>query len=55
MIANMANLFAPVLPVGTEALRRMLSLPEAKWVPVTLPESFTLGEISILYTKIDEK
>lgn len=55
MIANMANLFAPVIPVGTEALRKMLSLPEAKWAPVTLPETFTLGEISILYTKIDEK
>jgi len=55
MIANMANLFSPVIPVGTEALRKMLSLPEAKWEPITLPETFTLGEIAILYTKIDEK
>ena len=55
MIANMANLFAPVLPVGTDALRKTLALPEAKWDVVTLPETFTLGEVSILYTKIDEK
>ena len=55
MIANMANLFAPVLPVGTDALRKTLALPEGKWEVVTLPETFTLGEVSILYTKIDEK
>ena len=55
MIANMANLFAPVLPVGTDALRKILALPEATWDVVTLPETFTLGDVSILYTKIDEK
>lgn len=55
MMANMANLFAPVIPVGTEALRKILPIGEAKWASVTLPESITLGEVNILYTKIDEK
>ena len=55
MIANMANLFNPVLPVGTEALRKILPVGEPKWEVVTLPETFTLGEVGILYTRIDEK
>lgn len=55
LMANMANLFAPVIPVGTEALRKILSLPKAAWEPITLPATFTLGEVPILYTRIDEK
>ncbi len=55
MMANMSNLFAPVIPVGTEALAKTLSLGEPSWSVVTLPESFTLSDVAILYTKIDEK
>lgn len=55
LMGNMANLFAPLLPVGTEGLRRILPLPSPAWAPVELPATFTLGDVAILYQKIEEK
>ncbi|MBQ7355595.1 MAG: hypothetical protein IJW62_08765, partial [Clostridia bacterium] len=54
LMANMANLFAPVIPEGCEKLAKVLNIEKLSWTPVTLPETFTLGEVPILYTRIDE-
>ena len=54
LMANMANLFAPVIPVGTEALRDMLRLPKAAWEPIAPPDGLVLTEAKILYTRIEE-
>lgn len=54
LMANMANLFSPVIPQGCEVLARMFGItPE--WKPVEMPETFTLGEIEMLYKRIDEE
>ena len=55
LMANMANLFAPIIPEGCEKLAKVLGMDKLSWNPVTLPETFTLGEVPILYTRIDEK
>lgn len=55
LMANMANLFAPIIPEGCEKLSKVLGMEKLSWNPVTLPETFTLGEVPILYTRIDEK
>ncbi|MBE6607045.1 MAG: methionine--tRNA ligase [Ruminococcaceae bacterium] len=54
LMANMANLFNPLIPQGTEILAKMLGItPE--WKPVEMPKTFTLGEIEMLYKRIDEE
>ncbi len=55
MAANMANLFAPLIPVGAEKLADLLGIEKLSWNEVTLPESFTLGDVSIIYNRIDEQ
>ena len=55
LMANMANIFAPVIPEGCGKLASMLPMGELAYKPTTLPESFSLGEVPILYTRIDEK
>lgn len=55
LMANMANLFAPVIPNGCEKLATVLSIDKLSWNPVTLPSTFTLGDVPILYTRIEEK
>ena len=53
IMANMANLFAPIIPQGCEKLASVLGLPAPSWNEVTLPESFRIEEAPILYSKID--
>lgn len=55
LMANMANLFAPVIPNGCEKLAAVLGIEKLSWSPVELPATFTLGDIPILYTRIEEK
>ena len=55
MAANMANLFAPLIPTGAKALADLLSIKELSWNEVTLERSFTLGDVNIIYARIDEK
>ncbi len=54
-MANMANIFAPVIPDGATRLSKILPMESLKYEPTTLPESFTLDEVPILYARIDEK
>ena len=55
LMANMANIFAPVIPDGATRLSKILPMESLKYEPTTLPESFTLDEVPILYARIDEK
>jgi methionyl-tRNA synthetase len=52
IMANMSNLFYPVIPFGCEKLRKMLELPEKTvWNEENISIS-QLGEINILYDRI---
>ena len=55
MAANMANLFAPLIPCGAEALAKLLGIKVEKWEEINLPDTFTLGDVAIIYNRIDEK
>ncbi len=55
LMANLANIMAPIIPDGAEKLSKMIPMGELKWSPVRLPETFELGDIPILYARIDEK
>lgn len=55
LMANMANLFAPVIPSGCEKLAETLQMGKLSWTPAELSLPLTLGEVPILYARIDEK
>jgi methionyl-tRNA synthetase len=55
LMANLANLMAPVIPEGSAKIASILPMGELSWKPVQLPTSFELSEVPILYTRIDEK
>jgi len=53
LMANMANLFAPIIPQGCEKLTGILGTPAPVWREVTLPETFEIGDVEILYSRIE--
>lgn len=55
MIANMANMIAPVLPHASQKIKQMLELPEYKWQEVEISGDYKIQDLRILYNKIDEK
>lgn len=55
MIANIANLIAPILPKGSKKIKEMLSLPEYKWEPQCIKGNLSIKNLDILYDRIDEK
>lgn len=53
IMANMTNLFAPVIPDGCDILRNILHLPKVPcWRPIFPPKDLILGECPILYQRI---
>jgi len=53
MMANMSNLFSPVIPDGCERLRKMLKLSEPTgWNIINVEENLILDECPILYERI---
>lgn len=53
MMANMSNLFAPIIPNGCSKLRNMLQLPEkSDWKEITVKPNLVLDSIHILYNRI---
>ncbi len=54
MMANMANLFAPVIPNSTMKLREILKLKNYVWEPINIEEGLVLGEVPILFERIDK-
>ena len=56
--ANLAIAFEPFLPISSEKLRQMLGLEKANWEELgrtdLLPEGHALGEVSLLFEKIED-
>ena len=53
IMANMSNLFAPILTKGCLKLRKMLNLlDEACWTPIDIADDLKLVDCSVLYNKI---
>lgn len=53
IIANMSNLFAPVLPFGCEKIRKMLNMTnDYSWQEIYAPKNLKLAEIKVIYSKI---
>ena len=53
IMANMSNLFAPVIPDACLRLREILNLSAKEtWNPVKIEKSLTLGECPVLYERI---
>ena len=55
MIANLANLIAPILPNASKKIKKMLNLPKAKWEAEEINGDYQIENIDILYNRIDEK
>ena len=56
--ANLSIAFEPFLPFSSEKLRKMLHMEEAHWEELgkidLLPEGHQLGEVSLLFEKIED-
>ena len=56
--ANLAIAFEPFLPISSDKLRQMLGLEKANWEDLgrtdLLPEGHELGEVSLLFEKIED-
>ena len=56
--ANLSIAFEPFLPISSDKLRQMLGLEKANWEDLgrtdLLPEGHELGEVSLLFEKIEE-
>lgn len=55
MIANISNLIAPILPKASKKIKQMLNLPDYKWQEISISGNYTINNLEILYTKLDEK
>lgn len=55
MIANIANMIAPILPNGSKKIKSMLNLPEYKWEETDINGDIFINNLNILYDRLDEK
>ena len=55
MIANMANLIAPVMMDGSKRIKEMLNLPEFKWEEETISGDYKINNLAILYERKEEE
>lgn len=58
LVANLSIVFEPFLPFSSKKLREMLNLAEFEWASLgsisLLPEGHTLGEVGLLFDKIED-
>jgi methionyl-tRNA synthetase len=54
MIANIANMIAPIMPKGSLKIKKMLNLDDFKFEEVTINGDIKLNEVEILYNRLDE-
>ena len=54
MIANIANLIAPIMPNGSLKIKKMLNLGEFKFEETTISGDIKLNEVEILYNRLEE-
>ena len=55
IIANLAVLLEPFLPFSSEKIKNMLSMDGTGWHPVSIPAGLKLGQVDILFERIDKK
>lgn len=55
VIANLSMLLDPFLPFSSKKLRETLSLGGSSWQPVTVPSDTALGNVEILFERLDKK
>lgn len=55
MIANMANMIAPILPHASSKIKRMLNLPDFKWKEENINGEYIINDLEVLYDRIDEE
>lgn len=54
MIANMANMIAPVMPDASKKIKEMLNLPEYKWGLTEISGDYKVNDLKILYDRLEE-
>ena len=52
MIANLANLYEPIMPDACSKIRKYLKLDEAKWEPVIINKEIKLENIEPLFERL---
>lgn len=55
MMANIANLIAPILPHASIKIKDMLNLKEYKWEEEIIKGDYQINNLQVLYDRIDEK
>ncbi len=52
LMANMANLYSPIIPKGCQKLKDMLGVKCDKWQPVCYDENIVLHDVGVLYQRL---
>ncbi len=55
IIANLSILLEPFLPFSSQKIRNILSIEHSDWKPADIPAGTLLGQVSILFKRIDKK
>jgi len=55
IIANLSHLLAPFLPFSSVKIRNILKIEKADWQHVIIPFGLELGQVEILFERIDKK
>ena len=55
MMANIANLVAPIMPNASKRIKNMLSLPEYVWEETKIKGDIEIKDLAIIYDRLDEK
>ena len=55
IIANLSNLFEPIMPVACEKIREYLDIENGKWEYIETKKGLKLENIEPLFTRIEKK
>ena len=57
IIANLSNLFDPIMPEATKKIRKYLEIEKAEWKPIYIEKEIILSDIQPLFErlKLEEK
>ena len=55
MIANIANMIAPILPHASLKIKEMLGLSKVKWEEEIISGDYKIANLQIIYNRLDEK
>ena len=53
IIANLSNLFEPIMPETSNKLREYLKIEEPSWKQIQIKEEISLENIEVLFERID--